>query len=109
MKKLTIIILIFGGLKTLLATEGKAVFEKYCWGCHHQTSEAFGPSFQKIASNRSKDEIRAMISDPQNVSKVFGYNRNAMPNFDLKEDELEAIVNYILSFKPKKIQEDRKE
>ena len=80
---------------------GKKVFETYCWGCHHQTSEAFGPPFEQIASKRTKEEIRAMIADPKAVSKIFGYKRNAMPAFNLKEDELEAISNYILSFKPK--------
>ncbi len=87
------------GVSNLNAIEGKKVFETYCWGCHHQSAEAFGPSFAEIASKRSKEEIQAMISDPKSVSKVFGYKRNAMPAFKLKEDELEAITNYILSFK----------
>jgi mono/diheme cytochrome c family protein len=88
-------ILAFGNIS------GKKVFETYCWGCHHQTSEAFGPPFEQIASKRTKEEIRAMIADPKAVSKIFGYKRNAMPSFTLKEDELEAISNYILSYKPK--------
>ena len=87
------------GVSNLNAVEGKKVFETYCWGCHHQSAEAFGPSFQEIASKRNKEEIEAMISDPKSVSKAFGYKRNAMPAFKLKEDELEAITNYILSFK----------
>jgi mono/diheme cytochrome c family protein len=80
---------------------GKKVFETYCWGCHHQSAVAFGPPFSEIASKRSKEEIRAMIADPKSVSKVFGYKRNAMPAFTLKEDELVAITDYILSYKPK--------
>ncbi len=84
----------------LFATDGKKVFETYCWGCHHQTAVAFGPPFSEIASKRSAEEIRAMIADPKDVSKVFGYKRNAMPAFKLKEDELQAITKYILSFKP---------
>ena len=82
------------------AESGKKVFETYCWGCHHQTAEAFGPSFEEISSKRSADEIRAMITDPVSVSKVFGYKRNAMPAFpDMKPEELKAITAYILSFK----------
>lgn len=80
---------------------GKEVFETYCWGCHHQTAMAFGPPFEQIALKRDANQIRAMITDPANVSKVFGYKRNAMPAFKLKEDELEAITKYILSYKPK--------
>jgi len=81
---------------------GKHVFETYCWGCHHQSAEAFGPSFTEIASKRSAEEIMAMISDPKAVSKVFGYKRNAMPRIEIKPEELKEITAYILSFKEKK-------
>jgi mono/diheme cytochrome c family protein len=83
------------------AVSGKKVFETYCWGCHHQTAVAFGPPFVEIASKRSAEEIQAMITDPEGVSKVFGYKRNAMPPFKLNKEELEAITKYILSYKPK--------
>ena len=84
----------------LHATSGKKVFETFCWGCHHQTAVAFGPHFEEIASMRNAEEIRAMITDPVSVSSVFGYKRNAMPSFKLSDDNLTAITNYILSFKP---------
>jgi len=80
---------------------GEEIFREKCWGCHHQTATAFGPSFKDIASKRSEDEIRAMISDPESVSKVFGYKRNAMPKFQLNEYQLKSITDYILSFKGK--------
>ncbi|MCH9813266.1 MAG: cytochrome c [Epsilonproteobacteria bacterium] len=80
---------------------GKKVFETYCWGCHHQTSVAFGPSWEEIASKRSAEEIQAMITDPKSVSKFFGYKRNAMPPFELTPKELESITEFILSYKPK--------
>ncbi|NOZ91234.1 MAG: cytochrome c [Epsilonproteobacteria bacterium] len=87
-------------LTTLGATDGKKVFETYCWGCHHQTAVAFGPPFEEIASKRTASEIRAMITDPKEVSKVFGYSRNAMPSFQLSDKNLTSITKYILSFKP---------
>jgi mono/diheme cytochrome c family protein len=77
------------------------VFKTYCWGCHHQTAVAFGPSFSYIASKRNADEIKAMITDPQTVSKIFGYKRNAMPSFKLTQKELNSITQYILSYKGK--------
>jgi mono/diheme cytochrome c family protein len=86
---------------SVFATDGKKVFETYCWGCHHQTAVAFGPHFEEIASKRTADEIKAMITDPKSVSKVFGYKRNAMPAFQLSDENLSSITNYILSFKPK--------
>jgi mono/diheme cytochrome c family protein len=85
---------------SLNASSGKKVFETYCWGCHHQTAVAFGPHFEEIASKRNSDEIRAMISDPALVSQNFGYKRNAMPPFQLSEENLTAITKYILSYKP---------
>ncbi|KYJ86730.1 c-type cytochrome [Sulfurovum riftiae] len=93
----------------LCAKSGKKVFETYCWGCHHQTAVAFGPPFEEIASKRSAEEIQAMITDPASVSKHFGYKRNAMPAFTLKPDELKAITEYILSFKPAKNNSIKKE
>ena len=84
------------------AESGKKVFETYCWGCHHQTAMAFGPSFSEIATKRSTEEIQAMITDPASVSKVLGYKRNAMPAFTLKPEELKAITEYIMSFKESK-------
>ena len=87
-------------VSTVEAKSGKKVFETYCWGCHHQTAVAFGPPFTEIASKRSADEIRGMITDPGAVSKVFGYKRNAMPPFTLNKEEMDAITAYVLSFKP---------
>ena len=85
---------------SLYAVSGKKVFETYCWGCHHQTAMAFGPSFEEIASKRRVEEVKAMITDPASVSKVFGYKRNAMPAFTLSDDNLTAIADYILSYNP---------
>jgi len=84
---------------SLYADSGKKVFETYCWGCHHQTAVAFGPSFAQIASQRSAEEIQGMITNPAAVSKVLGYKRNAMPPFKLTSEELNSITAYILSFK----------
>ena len=101
MKKLTLSFFMLIGISQAdnASLSGKKVFETYCWGCHHQTAVAFGPSFAQIASMRNSDEIRAMITDPKSVSKILGYKRNAMPAFTLTEKELTLISDYILSFK----------
>ena len=90
------------GLSSLNADSGERVFKSYCWGCHHQTAEAFGPSFEEIAPKRNAQEIKAMVTDPASVSKEFGYSRNAMPPFKLTSSELDMITEYILSFKKTK-------
>ena len=83
--------------------EGEKLFKTYCWGCHHQTAEAFGPSFKTIANKRNKGDIIAMIADANGTYKQLGYKRNSMPSFsDLKAEEMEALADYIMSFKDRK-------
>lgn len=81
--------------------DGKAVFEKYCWGCHHQTSQAFGPPFKEIASKRTLDEIKAYIVAPEGMYEAFGYKRTVMTKLELSEDERDAVAKYVLSYKGK--------
>ncbi len=95
-------ILLLSLLCSLLAAqalEGKKVFETYCWGCHHQSATAFGPSFTHIASKRTLKEIEAYILDPKAMYKAFGHKRSVMPKLDLNDAEREQIARYILSFK----------
>ncbi len=83
--------------------DGKKLFKSYCWGCHHQTAEAFGPSFKTIANKRDKGEIIAMIADAEGTYKQLGYKRNSMPSFsDLKPEEMQALADFIMTFKDKK-------
>jgi len=82
---------------------GYRLFKEYCWGCHHQTAEAFGPSFKTIANKSNRGQIIAQIADPEHTYRQLGYTRNSMPAFsDLKASELEALADYIQSFKEKK-------
>lgn len=97
-----IYLLLFILISSLMAEDGKKVFETYCWGCHHQTAVAFGPPFEEMASKRSVEEIRAMIISPKEVSKSLGYKRNAMPAFQLSDENLTSITRYILSYKEDK-------
>ncbi len=85
----------------LLAQEsdGKKVFETHCWGCHHQTAVAFGPPFSEIADKRTKDEIKAYVISPESMYKAFGYKRTVMTQFNLSDNELDLISDYILTYK----------
>ncbi len=74
---------------------GRQVFMNKCWGCHHQTKEAFGPPFSWIVGNRDEETIRAHISEPKRMYKELGYKRSAMPKIDLKMEEMDAIMSYI--------------
>ncbi|MCF6340822.1 MAG: cytochrome c [Sulfurimonas sp.] len=101
MKKIVLIIL--GIVSALLADnmDGKKVFETYCWGCHHQTAVAFGPPFNEIASKRTYKEIQAYIITPDSMYESFGYKRTVMTKLKLNAKELDAISNYVLSYKGK--------
>lgn len=106
MKRGIISILLFAGVGTFVYADGKSgeeLFKSYCWGCHHQTAEAFGPSFRTIANKRSKSEIMAQIADPEGTYKDLGYRRNSMPAFDdLSASQLKSLTDYIYSFKDQK-------
>jgi mono/diheme cytochrome c family protein len=80
-------------------SNGEVIFSKLCWGCHHQTAEAFGPSFSFIANNRTDGQIKGQIIRPDLLFKELGYKRNSMPPFKLNGNELGDITEYIKSFK----------
>jgi mono/diheme cytochrome c family protein len=83
---------------------GEKVFREYCWGCHHQTAMAFGPSFQQIANSRTKEQIITHIASPKSDFKSLGYKRSVMPSFGttLNKKELDLIVDFIYSCKDMK-------
>jgi cytochrome c551/c552 len=82
--------------------KGEKLFKAYCWGCHHQTAEAFGPSFRSIANKRDKGTIISQIVDPAETAKRLGYKRSSMPPFDdLNATQLELLADFVLSFKEK--------
>jgi mono/diheme cytochrome c family protein len=98
------LVLIFLSQFTFANQLGEKVFKEYCWGCHHQTSVAFGPSFEQIADKRTIGEIQGHIIAPQSMYKQLGHKRSVMPSFKdkLSQEQLDAITNFIISFKSKK-------
>lgn len=80
---------------------GQSVFTAKCWGCHHENSMAFGPSFAKIASMRTSGMIRTHLDDPKINAINLGYKNPTMPNIPLSENEKEMVAAYVMSFKKK--------
>lgn len=99
MKKNIVIVLSLISFLSANELDGKKVFETYCWGCHHQSAEAFGPSFSEIASKRTYEEIQAYVLDPESMYKAFGYKRTVMTKIKLTDKEREAIAKYVLLYK----------
>ncbi len=77
---------------------GLSLFQEKCWGCHHETAEAFGPPFRQIGRQRSDAEIMAHIADPEGSARRLGYRRNLMPAFPLNAEQMASIVEYIKQF-----------
>ena len=103
--KLTIfVIFLFNIANASSLTTGESVFKAYCWGCHHQTSVAFGPSFEEIANKRDRGEIQGHIVSPKSTYKQLGHKRSVMPSFGekLSQKELDLITDFIFSFKGNK-------
>ncbi len=102
-KKIPLVLMLLGSFSFAQETTGEKVFKQYCWGCHHQTSVAFGPSFEEIANKRTVGEIQGHIIAPKSTYKQLGHKRSVMPSFKdkLTQDDLDAITNFILSYKSK--------
>ena len=101
---LPLVLIFFLNSLNASTADGEKVFKHYCWGCHHQTSVAFGPSFEEIANRRTVAEIQGHIIAPKSMYKQLGHKRSVMPSFkdELSQEQLDAITNFIMSFKSKK-------
>lgn len=104
--KLIIALVLIFFCNFLLASQvdGEKIFKQYCWGCHHETSVAFGPSFEQIANKRTIGEIQGHIISPKSMYEQLGHKRSVMPSFkdELSQEELDALTNFIMSYKSKK-------
>ncbi|HIQ30915.1 MAG TPA: cytochrome C [Aquifex aeolicus] len=69
---------------------GEEVFMAKCWGCHHSTREAFGPSLEWIVTNRSRDYIE---------SKLKGLLGGSMPKIPLSFREIRALISFMEAIK----------
>ncbi|MBF0319203.1 MAG: c-type cytochrome [Nitrospirae bacterium] len=75
---------------------GQEVFMEKCWGCHHTTEEAFGPSFKSIVKKRNESTIRSMLIDPKATAATIGYKRSVMPKIDLSTEETESLLRFVM-------------
>src|ERR1044071_2486051 len=80
-------------------SRGRALAEQWCSQCHgirpsQPSANAEAPPFSAIASERSATDyaLRTFLRVPHQT----------MPNFVLKPNDIDDIVSYILSLKPKR-------
>ena len=73
--------------------KGRQVFEKHrCTVCHRPGG--LGKALEGIAQRLKREEIEAWIADPKKSKP-----KTIMPKFLLKDDELEAVTDYVMSLK----------
>lgn len=70
------------------------VKEKQCFGCHVIEGQGadVGPSLDAAAAKLRYDYVKDFLKDPLKQGKIYGYMPYRMPQFNLKQDEIEAVV-----------------
>jgi cytochrome c oxidase subunit 2 len=90
------------GAEGALAAEGRQIFdEQGCSGCHTfeaaGATETIGPNLDEVLPQRSPDEIRNSIIDPDSELSP-GFGRGIMPDTfgdALSPQELDTLVRYL--------------
>jgi len=94
-------LLLFTIASILNAASGEKVYLQNCANCHSiNMSGGMGPDFNIVSYKRKKEVIKNYILNPTVGYKELGYSANAMPRLPLKEDELEAIAEFIDALQP---------
>jgi cytochrome c2 len=84
-------------LDSTLVAEGKQIFQEYaCYGCHKIAGEGgeVGPDLSGVGSRLRPEYLAAFLRNPQ--AFIPG---SSMKNFDLWEEEVLALVAYLISLK----------
>lgn len=90
-----------------LAKEGMKVFKgKACNGCHSiGKGKLAGPDLAGVTTRRTNDWLKAWLKDPKGLvatdetaqAMVKEFNNTMMPDFKLKDPEIEAVIHYMAS------------
>ena len=82
----------------------KALYKANCTSCHAIKDKVIGPPLAGISTRHKEDWLikwirnsQAMIKagDPYGVKIFNEYNKVVMTSFNLKDDEIKAILTYI--------------
>ncbi len=87
----------FQKIDSTRVAEGKEIYKEYaCYGCHKIAGEGgdVGPDLSGVGSRLRHEYLAAFLRDPQ--AFIQG---GPMKNFDLWEEEVQALVAYLMSLK----------
>lgn len=86
------------------SSEGKAIFEEKCAGCHSiGGGKLVGPDLKDVTKRRDPQWIKSFISDPAKMiasdataKQLLQENNNfTMPTLGLTENQVEALVEFL--------------
>lgn len=86
------------------AQDGEALFKTNCSACHAVKEKLIGPALMGMEKRNSEEWLikwvknsQAMVKagDPYAVKIFNEYNKVAMTSFNLKDDEIKAIIAYV--------------
>lgn len=89
--------------------DGEAIFKQNCTQCHAIGRQVIGPDLKGVTTRRPKEWLHKWIkntsaviasNDKYAVDLFNKFNKTAMPAFNLKDDEIDAVLTYIQNFKP---------
>lgn len=93
--------------KTMVKEDGEALFNTYCIACHLTTDEhLIGPGLKGVEDRYSREWIQKWVKDSQSliesgdaeaISVFEQYNEVLMPAQDVNNDQLDAIINYVIT------------
>jgi mono/diheme cytochrome c family protein len=90
--------------ESIIAQDGEALFKANCTSCHAIKDKVIGPALKGVSQRRPEDWLIKWIKNSQAVIKsgddygvkLFNeYNKTVMTSFNLKDDEIKAILAYI--------------
>jgi mono/diheme cytochrome c family protein len=93
------------------AQDGEALYKANCTSCHALEEKVIGPPLKGVTKRLKQDWLikwirnsQAMVKagDPYAVQIFNEYNKNVMTSFNLKDEEIKAILTYIETAKPSK-------
>lgn len=105
-------------IKLSEAQGGKEIFESKCAVCHTiGQGIKIGPDLKDVTKKREKDWLRRMIKEPDKMTKedpiaiqlLNEFKGVAMPNFNLSDEEINLLLNFLESPATEKISSPQKE
>src|SRR3954468_14205315 len=89
---------------SVLAQDGKVLFQNNCSSCHNIFTKSVGPALTGVNKRHSEEWLLKWVHNSQSVVKsgdpdavkLFNDNNHiVMPSQSLKDDEIKAIVDYV--------------